>query len=123
MDLSQLRFNSRDSLPPRHRRGERFLKGPIPWGWITLAAKQPGRTLHVGLAIWFWAGIKRARVIVLNLSRLSPLGLTRFCAADGLKALEVAGLVKVERRRGRPAVVTIVEVSEIKEEPKDGRAD
>ena len=23
---------------PRHKRGEKFLKGPIPWNWLTKAA-------------------------------------------------------------------------------------
>jgi hypothetical protein len=36
--------------PPRHRRGERFLKGPIPWPWISAAAALPGKALH-GMAL------------------------------------------------------------------------
>jgi len=44
---------------PRHKLGEKFLKGPIPWDWISRAAKQPGKAVHVALVLWFLAGIKK----------------------------------------------------------------
>jgi len=95
--------------PPRHGPGERFLKGPVPWKWLEGAAQQPGRALHVAVAIWQLAGMRRSRCVALNLSRLGSLGVTRYAASRGLKALEAVGLVQVNRQRGRKAVVTILD--------------
>jgi len=94
---------------PRHRPGERFLKGPIPWQWLTRAAQQPGRALHVAIAIWHWAFIKGSGQIALSISRLKELGVSRYAAYRGLKALERAGLISVHRQKGRKSVVTIMD--------------
>jgi hypothetical protein len=37
--------------PPRHRSGEKFLKGPIPLLWLIQAGRLPGKALHVGLLL------------------------------------------------------------------------
>jgi len=116
-DLTQLRLKSIPSQPqdrrrtrlPRHKPGEKFLKGPIPWKWLTRAAQQRGRALHVALGLWFWAGIKGSGQVALSISRLSTLGVNRFAAYRGLAALERVGLVAVHRQRGRKPIVTILE--------------
>src|SRR5262245_55299583 len=36
--------------PPRHRRGDPFIKGPIPYAWITSACRLPGVGLHIAMA-------------------------------------------------------------------------
>ena len=95
--------------PPRHRPGEKFLKGPIPWKWLEEAMKQPGKAVHVGLAIWFWAGVKRTKEISLSLSRLRQSGVDRHSARRGLAVLEQAGLVSVRRYPGRKPVVTLLD--------------
>ena len=51
--------------PPRHRVGEKFLKGPIPYAWLSRASELQGKTLHVGLAIWFLAGVTNSRTVKL----------------------------------------------------------
>ena len=49
-------FNSRSSTRlPRPKAGERFLKGPIPMDWLSAAARLPGKSLHVAIAIWLCA--------------------------------------------------------------------
>ncbi len=116
-DLARLRLTSvetprshrRRTRLPRHKPGEKFLKGPIPWQWLTKAAQQPGRALHVGVALWFWSGIKKSGQVALSISRLSTLGVNRFAAYRGLAALERVGLVAVQRQKGRKPVVTILE--------------
>lgn len=90
--------------PPRHRRGEMFLKGPIPWQWLRQASRLPGEALWVGLSAWREAGCRKARVVPLNLSRL---GVPRRTAQRALQTLQQAGLVAVEHRHGRPALVTL----------------
>jgi hypothetical protein len=96
---------------PRHRGGERFLKGPIPWTWLQLAARQPGKALHVALALWQLVGMKRSVCVTLNLSQLRALGVNRWTASRGLKALRVAGLVHFEAQTGRTARVTVLDLS------------
>lgn len=95
---------------PRHKPGEKFLKGPIPWNWLAKAATQPGKALHVALTLWFLAGMKRSRTVSLATSYLSMLGVNRFAGYRGLKTLERVGLVSVVRHRGRQPMVTILEV-------------
>jgi hypothetical protein len=94
--------------PPRHRPGEWFLKGPIPWNWLTIAAQLPGKALHLGIAIWFLSAVKRSRVIKLSPSILATLGVSRYAAYRALLTLEKAGLILVERHLGRKSVVTLV---------------
>ncbi len=109
MSVKTPRSHRRRTRLPRHGPGEKFLKGPIPWKWLARAAQQPGRALHVGLALWFWAGIKRSGQVALSISRLSMLGVNRFAAYRGLAALEQVGLVAVQRQKGRNPIVTILE--------------
>ena len=94
-------------LVPHHRKGERFLKGPIPWAWLAAAGRASGQGLHVALVLWLESGMKRSATVPLAHARLAELGVTRFAAARGLKALETAGLVSVERRPGCSPRVTI----------------
>src|SRR5438094_3827769 len=101
---------ARPSNPPRHRQGEAFLKGPIPMAWLALAARLPGRALHMGLVLWYWAGITKRRVVAPSLSRAEhEFGVSRTALARGLSALEGADLVKVYRHPGRKPVVTLLD--------------
>jgi hypothetical protein len=98
--------------PPAHRPGDKFLKGPIPWKWIVLAAKQPGKALHVSLALWFLAGISKSRRIKLNNILLKTLGVTRYAKSRSLLSLEKAGLISVEQSKGKSPVVTLLDPPE-----------
>ena len=96
---------------PRPKAGEKFLKGPIPLNWISTAARLPGKSLHVGIAVWFTASLaKSATVPLSNLASL-PFGLDRNAKYRALAWLEEAGLISVERRLGRSPVVTLLEIN------------
>lgn len=97
--------------PPRHKPGELFLRGPIPLDWLAAAAHQPGKSLHVGLGLWFLAGIKKSREIALSGSVLRGLGVKRHSGYRGLVWLEQAGLVRVVRHSGRNPIVTLLELN------------
>ena len=99
---------------PRPRPGELFLKGPIPWSWVTIAGQQRGRALHVAVALWHAATLNRAGEVAFPSSFLKGMGVDRFAANRGLAALEKAGLVAVARAPGSKAVVTLLEA------PADG---
>lgn len=95
--------------PPRHRQGEKFLKGPIPWECLAEAAQLPGKAFRVGIALWFLAGIKSSGTVTLSGSVLEDFGVKRHAAYRGLKVLEDAGLVSAKRHPGRNPIVTILE--------------
>jgi hypothetical protein len=94
--------------PPRHRRGEAFLKGPIPYAWVALACQLPGSGLSVALAVrllcdryrrddgWSVAAIARG------------IGVSERAARRGLHAAEEAGLVVAVREPGcKPALAVV----------------
>ncbi len=95
---------------PRPKAGEKFLKGPIPLDWLSTAARLPGKSLHVAIALWFTASLaKSATVPLSNLAGL-PFGLDRNAKYRALDWLEKAGLICVERNLGRSPVVTVLEL-------------
>jgi Bacterial regulatory proteins, gntR family len=89
----------RPSLP-QHKRGEWFLCGPIPGAWLAVAARLPGRALHVALAIWHEVKIGKSGKARLTHSALARFGVSPHVAHRALPKLEAAGLVTVERRNG-----------------------
>jgi hypothetical protein len=96
--------------PPRHKRREWFLKGPIPGNWLGRASALPGKSLHVALAVWHEAGLKKCREVKLTRTVLAKFDVLPDSGRRGLKWLEGAGLVVVRRHSGRCPVVTIEEV-------------
>jgi hypothetical protein len=87
----------------------RFLKGPVPWLWIVVAAALPGNALLVGLCLWRLAGAMKCKTISLGNADLRPFGIDRASKSRALRALEGAGLIEVARERGRFPKVTLRE--------------
>jgi hypothetical protein len=110
VDLAALVKRS-SGRPPRHRLGEKFLKGPIPWAWLERAYPLPGKALHVALWLWREAGCRRSRRVPLCLSGELAPGLNRQSARRGLRQLVVAGLVSVRRTPGRGLEVTLLDAA------------
>lgn len=117
IDPDQLRLPDRlvlprngQSGPPRHRKGERFLCGPIPLAWINIAMNLPGRSWHVATVIWFLAGLQRSSTVKLEYQAARDAGLDRHVVYRGLTNLERARLIDVERGQGRCPLVTLLEV-------------
>ena len=98
--------------PIIHKPSKRFLKGPIPWTWLTKASCLSGKALNIGVVIWFLAGIKRTHTIELSSKQLREFGVTRFAKGRGLRQLELHGLVSVQRHKGHNPVVTILQTPE-----------
>lgn len=104
---------SLSTTPPRHKRGEPFLKGPIPLDWLGRAAGLRGKSpVVVALALWFQAGVDKRRTVSLTGSLLGRFGSKRHSGYRGLVKLEQAGLVSVDRRPGRSPVVTLLDAAE-----------
>jgi hypothetical protein len=91
------------------RRARHFVKGPIPVNWLARAAIHRGKALAVGLAVWHCAGLKKRRdCLALCPKMLARFGIARQAGYRGLRALESANLVRVDRGRGRCPRVSIV---------------
>jgi hypothetical protein len=97
-----------DALP-KHKKGEKFLMGPIPWNWIQKASSYSGKALHVGIAIWHLAFLTKSKTIKLSGKLLKGMGVSRHASYRGLRLLEDADLITTERHQGRNPVVTILE--------------
>ena len=135
MDLSSLKLPDTpvkqkspesSSLPPKHSKGEKFLRGPIPWDWIKIASSLPGMALHVGIALWHLAGFDNCAIVKLSGKLLRGMGVERHSGYRGLKQLEEGKLVAVKRHRGRNPEVTILDATRenvITEEEKGGDYD
>lgn len=115
IDIDELRLeaslsaNAQGSTMPRKRRlAQPFLKGPVPWVWLTTAARLPGKALHVGVYLWRMVGMAGAVPHKLTMQDLEAFGVKYDAGYDALKRLEEAGLVTVVRHRGRKPIVTIV---------------
>jgi hypothetical protein len=94
------------STPPSI--GRKCLRGPVPIDWLSAAARLPGRSLHVAIALWCLREPRGTDCIPLsNVSGLQ-FGVDRNAKYRGLAWLEGAGLVAVRRRLGRPPMVTLV---------------
>ena len=70
----------------------------------------PGRTLHVGLALWYLAGVRKSRSVKPTWRTWRQFGLSHDAARRGLGILEQDGLVVVARHPGRCPVATILDV-------------
>lgn len=95
----------------RSHKQARFIRGPIPLDWIEVAAKLPGKTLHVALAIRYLAGMNKLNPFRLNRRTLMVFGVSRHAAYRALRAMEEAGLVNVERLPGKNPVITVKELT------------
>jgi hypothetical protein len=100
-------FGEKPKRPPRHRRGEQFLKGPIPWNWLRRAMALPGKSLHVSILLWKQAGCRRSRTVPF---RAGADGINRKSGWRALGHLRSAGLIAYCGRSGQVPEVTILDV-------------
>jgi len=80
--------------------------------WLNMAAKLPGKTLNVGIAIWWLAGMSKTTAFKLTRKALNQLGVSRDATSDALKRLEEHGLILVKRSPGQRPTVEIVPVAQ-----------
>jgi hypothetical protein len=118
-DLDALRKRP-SRKPPRHRPGEAFLMGPIPWTWPRRAMTLQGKALHVAILLWKEAGCRRSRTVRFRLARTAELGIHRDTAKRGLRALAAAELVSLCHLPGRALEVTLLETEPASPEADNG---
>lgn len=79
----------------------RFLKGPIPMHLIAKAAKLPGQALALYLAVHHQTSLTGKALVTLPSALLTELGISRDAKARGLRYLQQACLIEIERSSGR----------------------
>jgi len=93
----------------RHR--GRFLKGPIPMHLIARAAKLPGQALALYLAVHHQTALTGKALVTLPSALLDELGISRDAKARGLRRLQQARLIEIERSCGRSVRVGLTTVN------------
>ena len=89
------------------RKTDQFLKGPVPMPWLITAANLSGKALHIGVALWFWAGMKKSETFVLPRNAIKNLGVSRQTCSTHLKAMEQAGLLSIEPQKGKKPKINL----------------
>lgn len=97
------------SVPlPRHRQGERFIRGPIPLTWFRAASTCGGRAEAVAVLLWYAAGCQRRNPVKMTPALLSELRVHPKTGKRVLTRMADCGLVLCEFARGRSPLVTII---------------
>ena len=98
---------------PRPGTSEKFLKGPIPFDWLTSAARAAagGAVLKLVLLLWFQAGLKKSAEVTVPGTLLRSWKLSRYAYYRALAKLEEAKLISVDRNvgKGKKPIVTLLD--------------
>lgn len=86
---------------------EPFVRGPIQREWVCQAAAQPGRSLHVAIALAYQVGLEGSLKVRMTKKLRTLFHLNRHACRRGLDWLAAAGLVVVEHHQGRAPVVIV----------------
>jgi hypothetical protein len=98
---------------PQKVKYKRFVRGPIPLGWISRVARLSDKSLHVGIAIWYLRYITESKTVKLTPKTLDIFNVSRWTARRNLLLMEEIGLVTVDSHTGRSPVVTIIDTEDI----------
>ncbi len=96
---------------PRHKPGETFIRGPIPWPWLKTATQLDGAGFAVTVGVWYLAR-RYGRNVRAGIPELAEsLGVGRTSIKSGLRLAELAGLISVERAPGKKLVLGLRSIS------------
>jgi hypothetical protein len=103
--------------PPRHKPGETFLPGPIPFDWMATACRLEGSGLHVASTVLYL--VRRFQCPNRwGLAHIaSALEISERTARRGLNLAEEAGLVLVEREPGCKLVLNVPKFPKLDYDP------
>ena len=88
-----------------------FLRGPIPLDWLEVAAKLPGKSLNIAIALWWLHGLNKSSPLKLTKKSLEIMNVKRDAQRTALIHLENAGLISVVRKLGQRPIVCILDLS------------
>lgn len=104
----KLKYSATQGFQANKREGL-FVKGPIPMSWLSSAARLPGKSVHVALALFWLAGMKPQGKVKMTRQAQNLFNVSDDAYRDALPRLEEAGLIKVWRAPGQRAQVEIVD--------------
>lgn len=93
---------------PASKKFKRFICAPLPYDWITIAAKLPGKSLHVAMVIRYLVGVSKQKTVKLSHKPAAEFGVGVKALYNALSSLESAGLIMVERHVGRSPRITVL---------------
>jgi hypothetical protein len=87
----------------------KFIAGPIDVQWVVQASRLGVKALLVGLALWHLKRLRQADTFTVSNLMMREWGVQPDAKSRALRALERAGLIRVERRgKCSPHVALIV---------------
>ena len=119
LDQDEVKRSQSDSR--RGRRSspirEKFIAGPIDVPWVVQASRLGVKALLVGLALWHLKKLRKADTFTISNLMLQEWGVQPDAKSRALRALETAGLIRVERRGKRSPRVTLIVRAPVQEPP------
>lgn len=95
--------------PPGTGPSRRFLRlEHVPLDWLERASLLPGKALALGLSIWALAIAVKSKTVMVTPSNVERFGIDAAAKSRALTVLAKAGLILVDRRKGRFPIVTLV---------------
>ena len=91
---------------PQKSQNDRYIRGPIPLGWIQKACIVGAEKL--ALYLMYMKGLTKRSKIPLRSAEMGRFGLSPKTRRVQLTKLEEAGLVKAEKAVGKKPVVTVI---------------
>ena len=98
----------RPFIKPKVNPTVKFIRAPLPYTWITSAAKLAGKSLHAAMAIRYLDGFDQSGTVKLTHRILKDFGISVKASYDVLTRMEKAGLISVKRHKGRSPIITII---------------
>jgi DNA-binding transcriptional ArsR family regulator len=112
---SHLRLDGGGTVWDGTRRGRRaspiqgkFIAGPVDVCWVCQASHLGVKALLVGLALWHVRGLRQTNTFIVSNLMMRGWGIKPDAKSRALRALEKAGLIRIERRGKRSPLVTLV---------------
>jgi DNA-binding transcriptional ArsR family regulator len=75
---------------------------------IPILSSLPGKSLEISMVLWFLKGVTRKHTVKLSGKLIRSFGVSRSTLYRGLAKMEDAGLISVQRQKGRSPMVTIL---------------
>lgn len=94
----------RRKLAARSKEAETLI---VKMDWLTQAAQLPGKSLHIAIAILSAARWSGGKPVVLSQRAVAKFGVSRDAGYNALGRLAEAGLINVDRGRGREPTLTV----------------
>ena len=86
---------------------QRYIK-VIPMPWVSEAVKLPYSAVRVGLACWFMDGCNKQNPFTLSRATCQQFSISKWDKHRGLRQLENASLIKIQRLPGRASLIAMV---------------